>query len=133
MSTLDHDTVDIISLLCGEAHRNAQAHGFYKADGEIDTLLFTAERRDLIEFHLQNMAIKRHGLIGSEIGELTEAVRKPGPAAKIPGFTLEEEEAADAVIRLLDYAGWRKLRLGAAIVAKMAYNEGRPYLHGKLS
>jgi hypothetical protein len=49
----------------------------------------------------------------------------------MPGFTNEEEEVADQIIRLLDYAGEYKLRIGECIRAKMMKNEGRPYQHGK--
>lgn len=69
-------------------------------------------------------------LMVSELGEMLESIRKQSES-KIEGFTNEEEELADAVIRILDYAGAYNLRLGEAIVAKMAVNEGRPYQHGK--
>lgn len=40
-------------------------------------------------------------------------------------------ELADAVIRIADLCGHLGIDLGAAIEMKMAYNEGRPYKHGK--
>ncbi len=72
-----------------------------------------------------------------ELAELQEALRDElpdgtkVPSVKIPGFSNEEEETADAVIRLLDFAQYRGLRLGAAILAKMRYNESRPHKHGR--
>lgn len=70
-------------------------------------------------------------LMHSELSEMLEGVRKPQQSEKTPEFTLEEEEAADLFIRLMDYCcGW-ELRLPEAIEAKMKYNEGRPYKHGK--
>lgn len=69
-------------------------------------------------------------LIVSELGELLEGLRKPTDS-KIPGYTNEEEELADAVIRCYDYAGQYELRLAECIVDKMLYNEGRPPKHGK--
>jgi len=42
-----------------------------------------------------------------------------------------EEEIADAVIRLFDLAGLYHIDLDWHVRAKMAYNETRPYLHGK--
>lgn len=66
----------------------------------------------------------------SELSECMEGLRKPQPS-NIPPFTNEEEEIADAIIRLLDYAGQYRLRIGDAIGAKMAVNEGRPFKHGK--
>lgn len=73
-------------------------------------------------------------LIHSELSEMLEAVRKPvqRKSAKIPSFTEEEEEWADAVIRLLDYAGGFSIRAGAAVRAKLAYNATRPRKHGKV-
>ncbi len=69
-------------------------------------------------------------LVGTETAEMIEALRKPGKSQKIPRFTGEEEETADAIIRLLDYAGFRDLRIDAAITAKLKYNRRRGYRHG---
>jgi len=73
-----------------------------------------------------------HMLIVTELAELTEAVRARVPAESehIPEFTSEEEELADAVIRCLDYAAFRRLRLGQAVVAKLAFNATRGHRHG---
>lgn len=46
-------------------------------------------------------------------------------------LTNEEEELADICIRIGDYAGYRGIDLGAAILAKMKYNSSRPHMHGK--
>ncbi len=42
-----------------------------------------------------------------------------------------EDEIADALIRILDLAGYLNIDLEAHVLAKMRYNEGRPYKHGK--
>jgi NTP pyrophosphatase (non-canonical NTP hydrolase) len=42
-----------------------------------------------------------------------------------------EEEIADAIIRICDLAGILKIDLDWHVRAKMAYNETRPYKHGK--
>lgn len=71
-------------------------------------------------------------LVHSELSELLEANRKAvTDDDKIPDFTGEEAEAADAIIRLLDMSGRYQWRLGEAIVAKMLVNLNRPYKHGK--
>ncbi len=73
------------------------------------------------------------GLISSEVNEMIETVREPimPPAPKIgPGFTHEEEEAADTFIRHLDYCGWRGIGLGAAVRAKLKINKSRGHRHG---
>lgn len=103
----DHP-LDILARRC---HKNAKAHGFwesYRNKGEMMMLEV------------------------SEIAERLEAVRHQNPQSNhIPGFSLEEEEIADLIIRAMDYASGHNLRLGDAFDAKMAFNEGRPYKHGK--
>jgi len=42
-----------------------------------------------------------------------------------------EEELADALIRIFDLAGTLEIDLDWHVKAKMAYNETRPYKHGK--
>lgn len=42
-----------------------------------------------------------------------------------------EDEIADAMIRLMDLAAFRKIDLEGHIRAKMRYNSLRPYRHGK--
>lgn len=64
-------------------------------------------------------------LMVSEIAEAMEGARKDLASDKLPGFSSEEEELADLFIRLGDYAGAHKLRLGAAVIAKMRYNQNR--------
>lgn len=70
-------------------------------------------------------------LMHSELSEALEADRKGLDAEHIPGFTGVEEELADCIIRILDFAHHHDLRLGEAISAKIAYNLTRPYKHGK--
>lgn len=71
-------------------------------------------------------------LITSEIAEAMEADRKDVQKSEhIPNFSGVEEELADAVIRILDFAYHYNLRLADAIVAKTHYNLTRQYQHGK--
>lgn len=72
-------------------------------------------------------------LIHSEISEALEEIRKSVPegSEKIPGFSKLEEELADAVIRIMDFANAYHLNLPEAIVAKHRYNVGREHKHGK--
>jgi NTP pyrophosphatase (non-canonical NTP hydrolase) len=71
-------------------------------------------------------------LMHSELSEALEADRKKILADdKIPAFSGMEAELADTVIRILDFAGFHKLRLSEAIIAKILFNLKRPYMHGK--
>lgn len=70
-------------------------------------------------------------LMHSELSEALEGLRKDLNSDHIPELTAEEEELADLLIRILDYAGGYKLRLGTAVVSKLNYNKQRAYMHGK--
>jgi NTP pyrophosphatase (non-canonical NTP hydrolase) len=70
-------------------------------------------------------------LMHSELSEALEADRKDLRSDHIPAFTGVEEELADCIIRILDFSGAFKLRLGEAIIAKLQYNATRPFKHGK--
>jgi NTP pyrophosphatase (non-canonical NTP hydrolase) len=69
-------------------------------------------------------------LMHSELSECLEALRKPGDSEHIPDFTGVEEELADVIIRIMDFAGARKLMVAAAILAKIEFNKSRPVKHG---
>ena len=105
-----------INSLVYEAHQNAVLHGFYQNEDD------------------QHIGVKI-ALMHTELSELFEAFRKgtnTKPDEHCPDFCNEEIELADLLIRAFDYAGWRNLRLGQAILAKHEYNKQRPYLHNKV-
>ena len=92
-------------------YKNAVNHGFWKD-----------ERNDG-----EAMA-----LIHSEISEALEAMRNDNPSSsKIIEFSSVEEELADAVIRIMDYAFGKDLDIAGAILAKLEYNKSREFMHGK--
>ena len=70
-------------------------------------------------------------LITSEASECLEGLRNSeGKSEHIEEFTNEEEEIADIVIRCMDYADERGLRIAEAILAKVAFNGTRGENHG---
>lgn len=69
-------------------------------------------------------------LMHSELSEALEGIRKDLQSDHIPGFSMEEEEMADVLVRIFHYSAKHKLRLGMALLAKMTFNETRPYRHG---
>ena len=104
--------IDQLVYLC---HQNAVLHGFYEDESV-------------------NHVLIKMALVVTELSEVIEGFRNGKgikPDEHCPDFSNEEIEVADSIIRLLDYAGWRNLRLGQALQAKHAYNVGRPYKHNK--
>ena len=70
-------------------------------------------------------------LMHSELSEALEADRKGLRNDHIPAFTGVEEELADCLVRIFDFAGRHNLRLGEAFIAKLQFNLSRPHKHGK--
>lgn len=64
-------------------------------------------------------------LMHSELSEMLEADRKDLMDDKIPTRKGLEVEAADLLIRLLDFCGGMGLDIGGAYVEKMDYNANR--------
>ncbi|MBN1858712.1 hypothetical protein JW848_05860 [Candidatus Bipolaricaulota bacterium] len=93
-----------------DVHETAREHGWWdrsRSTGEVLMLMVT------------------------ELAEAMEAYRIGNPPSeKIPRFTQIEEELADCLIRMLDFAAAEGLDLEGALAAKAAYNASRPYRHG---
>lgn len=107
-------TLDFIynfNALAECAHKNSVDHGFWENPETQAGML---------------------ALIHEEVSECLTALRHGnGPSDHIPEFTGAEEELADAIIRIMDMSTHHKWRVADAIVAKMKFNESRPYKHGK--
>ncbi len=71
-------------------------------------------------------------LTHSELSEALEGARAGNPPSdKIKAYSSLEEELADVVIRILDWAEHDGLDIVGAMEAKLDYNRGRDYKHGK--
>lgn len=91
----------------------------------------TPEGTEVLPDYTLLKKMEKLGLIFTELCEGIEGLRKNLPSDKIEGFSAEEEELADAVIRIFDYCGAYGIRLGEAFEAKLKYNRERPHKHGK--
>lgn len=113
-----------------DAHQTARDKGWWR-EREALVALAEAYAPELVRFAENAIAGMSIALSHSELSEALEGLRHGNPPDdKIPEFTAEEAEYADTIIRLMDRAAAKKLRLGAAIVAKLAMNKGREPMHG---
>ena len=70
-------------------------------------------------------------LMHSELSEALEWARRGnGVSDHIPQYLGVEEEFADVIIRIMDFAEANNLDIANAILAKMKFNEGRSHKHG---
>lgn len=84
---------------------------------------------------MEKAAYRRPGealaLMHGELSEALEYERHGNPPSDhIPEFSGVEEEYADTIIRILDDAERRGLRVAEAIAAKVEFNRTRPFRHG---
>ena len=104
-----NNLVESINELGKLAFDNAVAHGFAGTNVQDEKALL---------------------LIHSEISEAVEYLRHNNPNSDhIPEFTGIEEELADIIIRVCNYAHAKGFRLGEAVIAKMKFNVDREYKH----
>jgi len=102
--------VNSLNAVSKQIHDTAIEKGWWKADRNTGELI---------------------ALCHSELSEALEALRHGNPPDdKIPQFSGAEAELADCIIRILDMAVAREWKIAEAVLAKMAFNSGREYLHG---
>ena len=121
-----------IKTLVTKAHENAVKHGFWEPPLPFGTAiaLIHSELSEALEEMRAGNRIRPGQLVpmvyysggGYVASAPTECCKKPEGVAV---------ELADAVIRIADLCGHLGIDLEAAIDLKMAYNETRPFKHGK--
>lgn len=80
---------------------------------------------DNVDANDKNVLGTKIALMHSELSEALEGVRKGLSDSHLTHRSAEEVELADAVIRIFDYAGARKLDIVSAMLEKLAYNQQR--------
>lgn len=114
-----------IKELVNKAHTNAANHGFWDPAPDFGTsiALIHSELSEALEEARAGGKMIYYSGGGSVSDVPTEECKKPEGIAP---------ELADAVIRIADLCGYMGIDLEAVIAEKMAYNESRPYKHGKV-
>ena len=107
---IDPVIASALTILSRRVHRIADDHGFWSSR-DIGKALFK---------------------IVMEVAEIGQALEDDCPQDKhLPEFNSLTIEVADTIIRLLDLAGFYRMPIGPALIAKMKFNETRPHRHGK--
>jgi len=143
-------TASLFNATAERAHSNSKARGFWpqivRADDKLMQLgskvaLIHSEVSELLEAYRKDPKADcgkkfpdAHSCSEEDLsfsgGKFSGGARRVIPGKSI-GLTLEEEELADIIIRVLDLSGHRDIDIGRAVLVKMEYNSTRPHKHGK--
>ena len=118
-----HEKTQLSALLkiwSAEIHATSRSKGWWD---DRDKLSLTKAGQVQVDLGCTMLAV-------SELGEMVESIRKPRKDDHLPQFSNVEVEAADCIIRLLDWSHARGLRTVDALLAKAEYNKGRTARHG---
>lgn len=111
-------------------HATARAKGWWD-NRDLLQKLAGEHSPELAKFAEATLKASSIALYTSELSEALEGIRHGNPPDdKIPEFTAEEAEYADAIIRIMDTAEADGLRVAEALEAKIAFNDTRSFRHG---
>jgi hypothetical protein len=134
-SIYDTHPADVINLLAGRAHETALQHGFRDEQFAIEHILEQMGRGELLIWFRSTTHQAEIARVHSEQSEGLESIRKDPttPDHHLPQYPNWVIEDADTIIRIFDKAIARGADIGGALLAKIEYNESRPYKHDKNS
>ncbi len=116
-----------------QIHKTAVLKGWWEDHTQLRDLLEDRGREFGLDVELADTLFRtaKSMLAVTEIAEGVEALRHGDPPDdKCPEFSGQTVEIADDIIRQLDLAARFDLPVIDAIIAKVAYNEGREHMHG---
>lgn len=119
-----------LNLLSHQIHQNNLEKGFYEDNERIEKILGASDN-ELLETYKTTFFAQRIALIHSEASEALEGDRKDLQDDHLPQYKSKEVELADALIRILDLAGYMGMDVQKVVEDKLAYNATRPHKHGK--
>jgi hypothetical protein len=138
-----------LNELRDEALRIAVEHGFKDASVGEDVALFCSEAAELLEDHRDGHSPTRvwyEEKIGDVYDIAGERIMVDGKPATVVVRHAEQlyvdgkptrkfcgipSEAADVLIRVFHFCGKHGIDIESAVAEKMAYNDTRPFKHGK--
>lgn len=107
---VNHMIILIIDCLMAKCHLTSREKGWYDEHRDDGTFI---------------------ALMHGELSEALEAIRHDNPQDKhLSSFDNLTVELADTLIRIFDFAEYKKLNLAEALLAKMEFNDSREYKHG---
>lgn len=126
-----------LNVLCDEALRIAREHGFNEASVGEEIALMHSELSEALEDFRAGHAPTESWYLDKKSGQIvtgqpctpTTSSGQPHPDFKPCGIP---SEMADVVIHVLHFCGKHAIDLDKAVKEKMAFNESRPFKHGKV-
>ena len=124
----------MIRELCKTVNAHVREKGFWKSMHQSVAVLQDNASDSEIKATKDAFIAQKIALIGTELSEAVEAMRKPDYEANGYGLGVKDsfaDELADTVIRIFDLCGELGIDLQAQIEWKIDYNTGRDKKHGK--
>ena len=122
---MSQEFIHYFNVISNDVHITAMDKGWWEDRDRLinEARTVSADLGDFAEKAVFGMAV---ALCHSELSEALEGERKDLPSDHIPSYTMAEEEFADVIIRIMDYASHHGLRVAQAVIAKSKYNKTRP-------
>lgn len=121
---------EVMNIVANNVHQTAKSKGWWNDRRDIVTAC-AAVSPELAKAAQNAIDAQALALIHSETSEALEGSRGNLMDDKVPQYTMMEAELADVIIRIMDFAAGRNLRVFEAMKAKAEYNKTRAYKHGK--